>query len=477
MAYKCPFVNCNVKNSKTDFMDEHFREAEHYTNDFELKCPIEKCKNLNNCELHFEKRYAKFLRYVKFQEIAIENFNRNYKESVFDDLITSRDTIATIIKTFIVNGKRGTYDSKNRISCPVIGCNKRYKQFPGYVYHTKNYKHPISEMISEYSRINKLEMDDEKLKQELADEKYVNGFVLMDVKHYSEKNVFTEKPIYFKNDFYTADARKDKFIYKKGTPNIDNSYISLLKGDLTQNNVIHNLIYKGEKFSEKQGTLAFALNFLNLNEFISCAFYDKDVKQILVSTRSSKDPELLYTFKSYTSRISILDLNLNIKKIITFDFGSVIKIRPAYDGFYFMLFKDGKLRLVDLETDDTKELIDNQFIDFEIIDKDVIVCTDGVRVYKIEKYDDYFVTQSDHLPHAINCLTVRKIQKTNKHRNYLLEKTRNSFQIHNEHNNDLPSNNSDTNDLSGNNSDTNDKLYIKEIYTHLVMISVITLIF
>ncbi|KAF9764219.1 hypothetical protein NGRA_0732 [Nosema granulosis] len=407
--YKCPFRECEEEWKDFESLKEHIVETEHGTKDMLVKCPVSMCDGSVECKLHFDWKNTKFLRIMRRLRKTIDSIKNKYYNLTVEELIKERDTIATIIKSFVINGSV-TINQEEFFSCRVRGCNKKYKALLGYTYHIAHYRHSLAEMITEYSNINKSEIDELKIKAELADEKYINGFNLVDVEHkYSPKHSFTA-PLEFKNDFHNIDPKKDKFISKKKIEYLDVSFVAKYNAPLTENSLIHKLIYKGEVFDSKTAKLAFGMFFYNISEFILSVYFDNQSRNIFVCSKSSKVPDVLYDFKAHPSRIYTFDTNLQLIKTINFDYGAARKIVRSCNLYHFILFKDGKLRKINLNDGSCLEEIHRDgIVDFELLNDDTILCSDGKRLYKIKNNE--IIHTSDYLPCAANSIVLKQPDK------------------------------------------------------------------
>lgn len=423
-VYKCPYVDCDSFFKNYTPLKEHLKNTRHDSKDLIIKCPLRSCPKPYQCDEHTDIRNST-LAIIKLNiEKLIENIRNDINNVCISELQKERSTISLIIKSFVINGAVRVFEGEF-FYCRVLGCGKKYKAFFGYEYHISHYKHSLAEVISEYSRTNKIQIDETKIKQELSDERYINGFILEDVRHYSSEERSIILQIEFKNDFYNVDKKRDKFIKRKKLKDYDTSYISKYTGEVSNNSLIHNVIYKGEHFDKKSGKMAFGLFFYNIYEFISSVYFDDQSKKIYVSTKSTITPDILFEFKAFPSRVYIFDLDLNLINTVSSNFGSPLKIRRTKENEYFVLFKDGRIRKVNIEDFSLiEELCLDQIIDFEMFDGDTVLCTDGKRLYKVK--DNEVVNTSSYFPNAINCIVMRPKER-NSPEDLLIHKNRTGF--------------------------------------------------
>lgn len=449
LAYKCPFDNCKANYFNIKHLLHHIENSYHegYPILKYMECPVLSCnfKYEDDLPVRRKKKISELdglFSHIEtcHKEMYKDCFNISneiYKQEAFfnrpplnissDNLLITSD-IEKIFKKIslrsliIYNTEFGKLlmkmmdnsclmvNNKDYFVCKVWGCDKEYELKGVYKAHITTHKHSISKVISEAT--DKVKLNFELILQELRF--FDSVFTIEGVSQYLRCEKDFLYPISFKNDIRSTSIPEDKK-ESEDTKLISLDNFKKIYDESTDEilPIIENIWYKDKVYEENSGKIFPNFRYFNFKESITCGRVLEDQKLIFVGTKQNFVSDILGQFSSACSRIYVLDYELCLQDIIELSYGYVRKILKSADSL-LVLFSDGKIRKLKYKNkqNDKKDNYDiieyesERIIDFENIDDNTLICTDGLVLFKI--IDGKIVFKSGYLDSFIVSICIRK---------------------------------------------------------------------
>ena len=447
LVYKCLYIQCKAfYNDKLD-LDNHLINSYHNNNVkvYSLKCPVKKCDfiiddreskeycekdddlrlflthHMNLCHINIlakaldvfdEVNIIKNKQYNDITPISKDKlFNKNLIEDVYiKDLLSCNSELGKMLlkmhEGYCLIIKEGKY-----YKCKIWGCCMIFVSKKAYKLHILRYKHLLSKIVNINS--NECTLNFNVLLEELNYFKKVFA-VSGIIQFFGDENDFLG-PILFKNDL-TTDNSVVGCVYNSN--GIVNNHIASAKSILESINEetlsfenIEIIFYKNTEYNDLSASIGSGLFYRNIKECIThCLFVKIKNPLFLVCTKDNFTPDFFYKFESCSARIYFLDLSLKILDKFEFNFGFVRKMivdTKENSLSVFILFSDGVIRKFNFKDKNYDFIPLDVFniIDFEVMEKDTIICTDGKLLFKCVKTK--IVKQSDFFDSFINSICIR----------------------------------------------------------------------
>lgn len=452
LVYKCPFDNCKVNYLKLNHLLHHIENSYHEGIPIlkYIECPVLSCKfkheddlpvrrkkktsELEHLYSHIEtahtdkhKECFKIVNEICKQEILFNrpslnispgnlfvtcNIEKIFKKVSLRSLISYHTELGKLVMKMMGNSCLMVNNNEYFV-CKVWGCDKEYEGKGVYKAHITTHKHSISKVISEGTDKAKLNFD--LVLQELRF--FDSVFTIDGIPQYLRCEKDFLYPILFKNDIRSTNIPAiDKELEDTKLISLDNFKKKYDESTDEFIYIIENIWYKDRIYKDISGKIFPNFRYYNFKESITCGRILEDQKLIFIGTKQSFVSDILGHFSSVCSRIYVLDYEFVLQDIIELSYGYARKILKNSHSL-LILFSDGIIRKLNYKNNevvkkDNYDIIDYEprsTIDFDILNDNTIICTDGLVLYKL--IDGKIISKSGYLDSFIVSICIRKQTK------------------------------------------------------------------
>lgn len=391
------------------------------------KCPIADCGFVGCVERHVsaEHKASGALDGFLWRDDAAGQRQQEDEDGVrgrhvnISDLQES-DVVGEIFSFFFPNGMvscRGVDDEK--FVCSIPGCGKRFKQMGGYKFHIRTHTHSVMDIVKEYEAARHVFVDTSAVISFIERKARTRkSFLLSGVIHYDYSRTDTNTPL-------RMMLSKPSIEERGGGHNrecLDFAELCKTKPDWScpeeyrrtwNEGPVDDVMLGCERFKVDGRMEIGRLVVHNAGECITTSsFPGYDGKYMFVGVMEGIPGDSTFEFSSGSSRIHLLDRDLNLRHTLRFEFGFCRKIKTHQRNGVIQcvaLFSDGFIRRFEFEEEvrNLSAVETPGIIDFEVDWKqDVILATDGTLLVQIS--GDVVVSHSKRQRSLITSVCIRE---------------------------------------------------------------------